>query len=669
MKKLLSIVLTAAMVLSLAACSQSNSAEMKKDSGSTGAAETGVISSTVGGADAEFAEGGIYEESFACDGMVGGDVARPGTEWNGNSVQNVAGTLTAGVWNDNDHWSFWNDLYQYKSEWEEYRTMWAKPNVKRYFVTVANGDIPLENVSVKLVDSQNNTIWESKTDNSGKCYLFADATASSAVKITADDTHELDIVAGTDSYSFKLDSGENARKALDLMLMIDTTGSMGDELDYLKTELESIINRVASENGNVPIRVSVNFYRDDDDEYVVRPFEFTSDIKQAVSDLSAQSYDGGGDFPEAVDQALDNAINSHQWDYDSTKIMLLVLDAPSHETAEINAKMNDWTAAASAKGIRIIPVASSGVDKATEYELRDLAFKTGGQYVFLTDDSGVSSGQHITPTIGDYTVEKLNDLIVKLVGSYLENKPVAQYVDKKVEVEIVPEGDVTAEFVSLDNVQGSYVLNLTLNNTTPYEYSYTNYPYILEKLDESADEWQTIEMLDDVQWNDIMVALPSNNTTSYSMDLTYFYGALTEGTYRYSLNLWGEKGVYPQVEFNITDTTDNAGYVDVINPEVVEQDGKQVLKCTITNTSSTEYIYGEQPYMLTHYSAGDWVEIPAKEDAAWIEIANIVTPDSETNCTIQLSDLFGKLESGEYRYALELMSDGKVYTQNIAFTI
>ncbi|MBQ4165009.1 MAG: hypothetical protein IJD85_01645, partial [Oscillospiraceae bacterium] len=70
-------------------------------------------------------------------------------------------------------------------------------------------------------------------------------------------------------------------------------------------------------------------------------------------------------------------------------------------------------------GIRIIPVASSGIDKTTEYLLRTMAFRTGGTYTFLTDDSGIGGG-HIEPTIGDYEVEKLNDLMVRVIGEYLQ---------------------------------------------------------------------------------------------------------------------------------------------------------------------------------------------------------------------------------------------------------
>lgn len=75
--------------------------------------------------------------------------------------------------------------------------------------------------------------------------------------------------------------------------MIDTTGSMSDELSYLQAEVADVIHDVREKVGqSVKIRLSVNFYRDHGDAYVVRKFPFTEDIDAAIADLGAQSADG-----------------------------------------------------------------------------------------------------------------------------------------------------------------------------------------------------------------------------------------------------------------------------------------------------------------------------------------------------------------------------------------
>ena len=74
---------------------------------------------------------------------------------------------------------------------------------------------------------------------------------------------------------------------------------------------------------------------------------------------------------------------------------------------------------AASKGIRIIPVASSGVDKDTEFLMRLLGITTGGTYVFLTDHSGIGDS-HIEPTVGPHDIHFLNDLLVKIITRYTE---------------------------------------------------------------------------------------------------------------------------------------------------------------------------------------------------------------------------------------------------------
>ena len=194
---------------------------------------------------------------------------------------------------------------------------------------------------------------------------------------------------------------------------------MGDELEYLKVELENIVRKIKSDNANIPVHTSVNFYRDEGDEYVVRQFPFTDDIEQAAKAIQEQSADGGGDFEEAVHKALESAISNHDWCENSTKIMFLVLDAPPHTDIQVIDSVKKSIREAAEKGIRVVPIASSGIDKSTEYLLRTMAFQTGGTYTFLTDDSGIGGG-HLEPTVGAYNVEKLSDMMIRIVNSYLE---------------------------------------------------------------------------------------------------------------------------------------------------------------------------------------------------------------------------------------------------------
>lgn len=334
-----------------------------------------------------------------------------------------AGLLTGGEWNDNEHWDFWHGLYSsnnYGVDWSGYREEWRTGLDNRIVVTVKDSSgAPVSGAEIHGMG------YSAVTDNEGRAYLFckdsqlADGPSDFAVAYDGGSQTFSGTVSGDSEFTFTLDGeAKPASKTLDLMIMCDATGSMGDELEYLKAELEDVVTRIKQENANIPVRISVNFYRDEGDEYVVREFPFTPDLDAAVRAISEQSADGGGDTPEAVHTALDSAVNSHDWDEDSVKVMFLVLDAPPHEDAQIIDQVIKHTRTAAEKGIRIVPVAASGVDKSCEYLLRSMAIMTGGTYTFLTDDSGIGYS-HTEPTIGSYDVEKLNDMMVRIAGEYI----------------------------------------------------------------------------------------------------------------------------------------------------------------------------------------------------------------------------------------------------------
>lgn len=205
---------------------------------------------------------------------------------------------------------------------------------------------------------------------------------------------------------------------LDLMLVIDTTGSMGDEIRYLQAELRSIVNAITAKHRNLDIRVGFVFYRDIGDEYVTRTVAFDRDIGRAQGVLARQYATGGGDYPEAMDQALIRAVGQ-DWRADAVKSLLLVADAPPHD----DKFARTWAAAeaARAKRIHITPVAASGVGDKAEYAMRAMAAATQSRYLFLTDDSGVGN-PHAPPAIDCYLVTRLDALVRRVIDSQLSGR-------------------------------------------------------------------------------------------------------------------------------------------------------------------------------------------------------------------------------------------------------
>jgi hypothetical protein len=128
---------------------------------------------------------------------------------------------------------------------------------------------------------------------------------------------------------------------------------------------------------------------------------------------------GEGQGISAFQIGLNDAINQLQWrENSSAKIIFLLLDAsPKSDKNTIDTIMN-LTQSAAKKGIRIVPVACSGIDKKGEYLLRSIALLTNGTYTFLTDDSHIGDS-HIKPTTDKYEVETFNALLKRLIKQYL----------------------------------------------------------------------------------------------------------------------------------------------------------------------------------------------------------------------------------------------------------
>lgn len=340
----------------------------------------------------------------------------------GQYIKPHSGMLTGGEWNDNDNFGFWTDLVSQRSEWSQMAERWNFHTTDRIAVNVKNGSEPAANISLKLM-SGTTVLWEAVTDNNGNAYLFttldadnqymptrivAERGGKGLTEIEYDGSKEVELNVQAEKYGGDI---------LDLMFVVDTTGSMDDELAYLQVELQDIIKRVSDEK-QIPVRLSLNFYRDTSDEYVVKPYDFTPDTDEAIQFLSQQYASGGGDYEEAVETALEQAINGSTWQEGNTKLMFLILDAPPHYNDNNVEHLRNLMEQAAKNGIRIIPVASSGVDVETEFLCRSFALATGGTYTFLTDHSGVGNS-HLEPTVGSYEVEKLNDMIVRIIESYL----------------------------------------------------------------------------------------------------------------------------------------------------------------------------------------------------------------------------------------------------------
>lgn len=326
-----------------------------------------------------------------------------------------SGQLTAGELNDIEKWSEWLELKK-NENYTKVVNDWGFKLTKKITVSVfSKQNMPISNVVIYLVDEKNQLVQTAKTDVFGRAIVFKTADKKYTVQAVYNG-----LVKGLKTTNSQKDVKFVFEKAtitndVDILFTIDATGSMGDEISYLKSEIQNIISRIDQRVQQK--RVGLTFYRDKGEEYIVKDFAFTTDIKRVKENLSKQYASGGGDYEEAVERALEVSM-AKSWNKNAkARLLFLVLDAPPHLTQENVVTIKKVIKEAQHKGIKIIPIVASGADKTVEFLMRSFSVATNGTYVFLTDDSGIGNS-HIKPSAKNYKVEKLNDLIVRLIEKY-----------------------------------------------------------------------------------------------------------------------------------------------------------------------------------------------------------------------------------------------------------
>lgn len=340
-------------------------------------------------------------------------------------IQPQGGLVTAGEWNDLDNWAFYQKTLM-KEPFKGFPDDWQMYTNHRIAVALTAKNKPAANATVTLF--RNDTpIWTAKTDNLGRAELWVGAfqkekelnTTLLRLKVN-EQWVSTAAISETQVNRIALDETlPSPTNLVQIAFMVDATGSMGDELEFLKMDLKKVIAEVQKTNTQLKISTATVFYRDEGDDYVVKHSPFTEDINQTTEFISQQRADGGGDFPEAVDKALVQ-LNQLQWQPEArTRIAFLVLDAPPHNKPAVISSIQYSVKTAAASGIKLIPVVASGIDKTTEFLMRFIAMYTNGTYVFITDHSGIGN-KHLEPSVGEYQVEKLSDLMVRLIKKYSE---------------------------------------------------------------------------------------------------------------------------------------------------------------------------------------------------------------------------------------------------------
>ncbi len=349
----------------------------------------------------------------------------------------AAGKLTAGNILDFGKWKMWSDFHEgiFQSFARKYKNNVSRGD--RYTVQVTTpAGVPVVDAAVVL-KSGASVIWSARTDNTGKAELWAKMDEkASKVRLTAEvtafgKTENLGKIQPFEKgINFWIMDGPcSMADQLDVAFVVDATGSMGDEIYHLKMDLDTFIKTIAIRNKDINLRLGSVFYRDQGDEYVYRISPFSSNSHVTDNFILDQMATGGGDYPEALDQALKQAVLNMNWSSTArARIIFLMLDAPCHPDEPTYDTLQKYVVMAAAKGIRIVPVACSGTDKFTEFMLRNIALQTNGKYLFLTNHSGIGN-PHIEPSTDIYSVRSLLDEMLAVTSEFSIVPDCQKYLD------------------------------------------------------------------------------------------------------------------------------------------------------------------------------------------------------------------------------------------------
>lgn len=401
------------------------------------------------------------------------------------------------------------------------------------------------------------------------------------------------------------------RKKLDLVFLIDTTGSMGDDINSVKSSATKIVEALDSKDCDY--RVSVADYRD----YPMYPYgqpgldylykldlPFSNDKNTIINSINSLSLGYGADWQESVYSALVNAIkdsnkdlsnqDNYGWRKGVTKCIILIGDAPPHipEPWSGGQSLDDvayWSEHVDPVAVYSIRV---GYDSSTYTEFSEISERTGGK-VYTSDNAA-----------------DLVDTIIEVIGDIGE--PIGS--DRGVSVNIDPT-------VNVASPGGSVTYSISVTNTGTIADTYD----ISMDLQSFASEYRGYPTAIQTSWANLDTA---------SVEI--------------------EPGVTKTLSLTIAVPNDWAGMEDVIYP--FEVTAKSEADESVSNTSSAELKVTANKKSIIEYSKLEtiWLSELVESSSINDEIKNSLL-DKLTNSTVKLDQSILNIESGKDKQANNML--------------
>jgi len=241
---------------------------------------------------------------------------------------------------------------------------------------------------VSVVDRDaDRIVWTGRAYGDGRVPFYSESTPEGGWLVQAqygDDWRTVVWDGDGEAVEVALDIGApEGPVQLDVGFVIDTTGSMGDEIDRVKATLLRLTEQLRELPQDFELRYGAVLYRDVSDAYITRTYDFTGDLRAFDDALQGIQAAGGGDKAESLNQGLARAVDGLSWGDDGPRLLFLIADAEPHMDYQDDVPYSRSMRAAVHRGIRVHTVAASGLGATGSLVFRQIAQYTRGQFVFI----------------------------------------------------------------------------------------------------------------------------------------------------------------------------------------------------------------------------------------------------------------------------------------------
>ena len=156
----------------------------------------------------------------------------------------------------------------------------------------------------------------------------------------------------------------NNGNPVDLIMVIDTTGSMKPYLRAIKSEIKTISKNIILKNENS--RIGFMLYRDTKDKYLTKKIEFNNNIEEVERESKYFYADGGGDKAEPMYEAIQQALEKFEFQNEN-RVIVVITDAKPKVIGRANLELNTITAKRKNVNVEIISAKEMKEEDSDDY--------------------------------------------------------------------------------------------------------------------------------------------------------------------------------------------------------------------------------------------------------------------------------------------------------------